>query len=126
MIELCETKFPYLDKPLLEHISTQNKPIVTGSSIKGAIETAIFNLLVEGNDRVKDIKDSLTNFKFNQDRFEKNHTTDKDFINIFRNLKISDSTEDLETKIYKSLNMKKDKILKVEDILVNLKEFHIM
>jgi len=98
---------------ILENLSTQNKAIISGSSIKGAIETAIFSLLVDDNERVENIKNHLENQNFPENRFsERNrakHTIDKDFKKIFTYLKISDSIDELQTQIYKTINIKKDK-----------------
>ncbi|GAB6044541.1 hypothetical protein JCM11957_01390 [Caminibacter profundus] len=103
-----------ITKPLLEQISTASKPIIPGSSIKGAIESAIFDLLVNNSQRVIDIKNVLEKKIFEKDRFsdfrgKAKHTFDKDFKKIFTFLKFSDSYELLKTKIYKTINIKKDK-----------------
>ena len=97
---------------LLENVSTQNNPIISGSSIKGAIETAIFSLLVNDNERVENIKNHLNNRRFDERRFndrKRPHTIDEDFKKIFTYLKVSDSIENLQTQMYKTINIKKDK-----------------
>jgi CRISPR-associated protein Csm5 len=111
-LRTVETNFSNFNKPLLENVSSQNNPIIPGSSIKGAIETAIFDLLVKNSDRVNNIKEKLNNQIFNKERFNKNgkavHTIDPDFKKIFSYLKISDSFQKLDTKVYKTINIKKN------------------
>jgi len=112
-IRKIKTNFKNLNKPLFEQISTQSKPMVSGSSIKGAIETAIFDLFVKDSARVQRIKTVLKNKNFPKRRFDDGrrakHTIDSDFMKIFRNLKIADSTDTLDTRIYKTINVKKKK-----------------
>ena len=99
------------NKPLIEHITTQNTPIIPGSSIKGAIETAVLDLLVKNDERVQDIKERL-NINISKKIFEgkRGHTTNQNFIKLFKTLKVSDtSLQDVKTKVYKTINMKKDK-----------------
>ncbi len=99
---------------ILSNISSQNNPILPGSSIKGAIETAIFSLLVEGNARVGKIRNVLPNDIINKNIFLNPHKpwltphTIK-FKEIFTYLKVSDSMEKLNTQIYKTINIKKNK-----------------
>jgi len=96
---------------ILTNISSQNNPIIPGSSIKGAIETAVFSLLAENSERVEIIKNALQDRQINKNRFNqrKPHTIDSDFKKIFTYLKVSDSFEALQTQIYKTINIKKDK-----------------
>lgn len=99
------------NKDVLENVSSSNKPIVTGSSIKGAIRTAILNSLQLKDERSKDLYNCLKNKDMKRDRFEKTKDTfDKDFMSLFTYLKISDSIEsNLNTQIFKSINIKKNK-----------------
>ncbi|WP_158654053.1 type III-A CRISPR-associated RAMP protein Csm5 [Helicobacter cetorum] len=121
------------ESPILEHISSQNTsnnisqnilyPYIPGSSIKGSLRTAILNALIlnpktcmdMSNILNKNIKDSIkqdkfvtlknTNKKNNKKTFY-NNEYDKDFVKIFRCLNVSDSMEKLDTKIYKTINLK--------------------
>lgn len=92
------SSFTQISKPVLEQVSTQNNPIITGSSIKGAIKTAYIYRMVQ-NDKFKKEQDTLHKL---DDYIEKTKT-------IFRNLKISDSFTPLSTQIFKSINIKKEK-----------------
>ena len=92
------SSFTQISKPVLEQVSTQNNPIITGSSIKGAIKTAYIYRMVQ-NDEFKKEQDTLHKL---DDYIEKTKT-------IFRNLKISDSFTPLSTQIFKSINIKKEK-----------------
>ena len=116
---VIETNFLDVNKPLLEQISTNNNPIIPGSSIKGAIRTAILDCLYaradqnESNLRCEDIYKILRNKKIDINRFidKKGHyieTFDKDFATIFKYLKFSDSFDKLKTKVYKTINIKKE------------------
>ncbi|AFI04688.1 type III-A CRISPR-associated RAMP protein Csm5 [Helicobacter cetorum] len=128
-IRKIENNFILRNKPLLEHISSQvikdnqilSLPYIPGSSIKGGLRTAILNGIVPGKENNKiifnqtrnsdcqKIFNALDNKKFfknnslNKDRFKPN---DEDFINVFKDLYISDS-QSLKTKVYQSINMKK-------------------
>jgi len=100
---------------LLEQVSTSNKTIITGSSIKGAIETAIFSLLAENSRRVENIKNAIQNRQIDKNIFFNDekpwitpHTIDRDFKKIFTYLKVSDSFEKLQTQVYKTINIKKE------------------
>lgn len=92
------SSFTQISKPVLEQVSTQNNPIITGSSIKGAIKTAYIYRMVQ-NDEFKKEQDTLHKL---DDYIAKTKT-------IFRNLKISDSFTPLSTQIFKSINIKKEK-----------------
>lgn len=92
------SSFTQISKPVLEQVSTQNNPIITGSSIKGAIKTAYIYRMVQ-NDEFKKEQDTLQKL---DDHIAKTKT-------IFRNLKISDSFTPLSTQIFKSINIKKEK-----------------
>ena len=92
------SSFTQISKPVLEQVSTQNNPIITGSSIKGAIKTAYIYRMVQ-NDKFKKEQDTLHKL---DDYIAKTKT-------IFRNLKISDSFTPLSTQIFKSINIKKEK-----------------
>ena len=98
---------------ILSNISSQNNPIIPGSNIKGAIETAIFSLLVDNNERVEKIRDVL-NFDINENTFfnpQRPYLTPHtiNFKELFTYLKVSDSIEKLDTQIYKTINIKKNK-----------------
>ncbi|MGJ0340861.1 type III-A CRISPR-associated RAMP protein Csm5 [Aliarcobacter cryaerophilus] len=107
------SSFTQISKPVLEQVSTQNNPIITGSSIKGAIKTAYIYRMVQ-NDEFKKEQDDLQ-------RIDEKIDDEKDLIKridgkitnitktIFRNLKISDSFTPLSTQIFKSINIKKEK-----------------
>lgn len=120
------SSFTQISKPVLEQVSTQNNPIITGSSIKGAIKTAYLYKMVQNNEFKKEqeslqkIDDDIENEKdFNRkkdlEKQKKRLIGDIDkFIvtktkTIFRNLKISDSFTPLSTQIFKSINIKKEK-----------------
>ncbi|MFX4282589.1 type III-A CRISPR-associated RAMP protein Csm5 [Aliarcobacter butzleri] len=104
------SSFTQISKPVLEQVSTQNNPIITGSSIKGAIKTAYIYRMVQ-NDELKGaekdfkIKNKLINEK--KDLIKR--IDEKITKTIFRNLKISDSFTPLSTQIFKSINIKKEK-----------------
>ncbi len=120
------SSFSQISKPLLEQVSTQNNPIITGSSIKGAIKTAYLYKMVQNNefkkeqDDLQKIDDDIENEKdFNRKKdLEKRKrgligNIDKSIVSktktIFRNLKISDSFTPLSTQVFKSINIKKEK-----------------
>jgi len=117
-IRKIESEFRRIDKALLENISTAGKPIITGSSLKGSLRTAILDCLYErANDEVKDFKcetifSKLRKKEIDENRFQKRgrniEAFDKDFANLFKYLKVSDSLSKLDTKVYKTINMKKD------------------
>lgn len=119
-IRKIASSFSNLNKPLLEQVSSQNNPIITGSSIKGAIRTAILNCLYhKANDSSKsskcdDLLDILKNKTIDKNRFENQYgknieAFDKDFADIFKYLKISDSYQALNTSVVKTINIKKEK-----------------
>jgi len=115
-----------LNKPLLEQVSTQSMPIITGSSIKGAIRTAYIYQMVKNGEfkheqsRLQDIDDLLEDpVDFQEEKELKkekkelirdinNMITDKTK-NIFGALRISDTLNTLSTQAYKSINIKKEK-----------------
>jgi len=115
-----------VNKPLLEHIATSNKPIISGSSIKGAIRTAYIYKLVKDKKFDKEI-DSLNgledkiyeaDFQIKKSLLKKkdeliksiNRKIDKLTKNKFKYLKVSDTFKHFDkTKIYKTINIKKDK-----------------
>ncbi len=103
-----------VNKPLFEMVSTQGNPIITGSSIKGALRTAILDSLKNSPEKSQKIANSLRNKKIDKSRFENKRgknieAFDKDFANIFKYLKVSDSIGELETKVYKTINIKKNR-----------------
>lgn len=110
--------FSEINKPLLEQVSSQNNPIITGSSMKGAIRTAILDCLYErANNDIENCKcetifSSLRKQDIDENRFQRKgkniEAFDKDFANIFKYLKVSDNLNNLDTKIFKTINMKKD------------------
>ena len=70
-----ESEFKKIDKALLENIATAGKPIITGSSIKGSMRTAILDCLYErANKEIKYCKcesifSKLQNKQINENRF---------------------------------------------------------
>lgn len=127
----CHFKDP--DKPFLEQLSTNTQPILSGSSIKGALRTAILECIYN---KSNDLERSsgcdaffklMKNKKMSRDRFQnekgKNiEAFDKDFADLFKHLKVTDSLSPLKTQVYKSVNMKKkreyqeNRTRKVEEI----------
>jgi len=106
-----ESSFSNLNKPLLENITTAQNPIITGSSIKGSLRTAILDCLYNETEHCCKIISLMKNKKLSEDRLSKNNRVpfDNDFANIFKYLKVTDSLLPLKTKVYKTINMKKDK-----------------
>lgn len=107
------SSFTQISKPVLEQVSTQNNPIITGSSIKGAIKTAYIYRMVQ-NDELKGAeKDFKIKNKLINEKKDLIKRIDGKITNItktiFRNLKISDSFTPLSTQIFKSINIKKEK-----------------
>jgi len=102
-----ESSFSKIDKPLLENISTAENPIVTGSSIKGSLRTAILDCMTNNQEHCKDIIKNFKDKSFDEKRFNKRF--DSDLAEIFKYLKVTDSLLPLETKVYKTINLKKDK-----------------
>ena len=106
--------FSQISKPVLEQVSTQNNPIITGSSIKGAIKTAYIYKMVQNNEFKKEQDDlqriDEKDFKRKKELIK---NIDREITNrtktIFRNLKISDSFTPLSTQVFKSINIKKEK-----------------
>jgi len=107
------SSFSSLNKPLFEQVATQNNPIVTGSSIKGAIRTAILDSMTNKTLKWDRITDDFINKNFDEQRFQ-NHqgknieAFDKDLAKLFKYLKISDSLSNIDTRVYQSINIKKD------------------
>lgn len=108
------SSFSQISKPVLEQVSTQNNPIITGSSIKGAIKTAYIYRMVQNNEFKKE-QDNLQridekDFKRKKDLIK---NIDREITNrtktVFRNLKISDNFTPLATQVFKSINIKKEK-----------------
>ncbi len=113
-IRKIENSFSDINKPLLEQMSSSSNPIIAGSSLKGSFRTAIIECLnSQDYSKCNAIYSKLKNKKFSLDRFQNRgrniENFDKDFANIFKHLSISDSFEKLETKIYKTINVKKAK-----------------
>ncbi len=121
-----ETHFASIDKPLYEQVSSAHNPIVSGSSIKGAIRTAYINKLVkEGkfsyeskqlqklDDEIADAYDYQTKKRLRNEKRKLlrkiQREIDKKTKSIFKYLKVSDSFEPLVTKVYKTINVKKDR-----------------
>jgi len=103
-----------INKPLFEMANTQSKALVAGSSIKGALRTAILDSLKNSPEKSQKIVSILKNKIIDKSRFENERgknieAFDKDFANIFKYLKVSDSMGELETKVYKTINIKKNK-----------------
>lgn len=115
------------DKPLFfSQVATANKPIVSGSSIKGAIRTAYIAKLVNDGDFDHEI-DNLNAIEgrlrttFSHDEKKKLQKNKKDILkkinstintktkSLFQHIKISDSFEDIATKVYKTINIKKER-----------------
>jgi len=105
-IRKIESEFSKIDKILFENISTASKPIITGSSLKGSIRTAILDSMTNKTLKWDRITLTFRNKDFDEKRFKSKF--DNDLANLFKYLKISDSFNDLNTKIYKTINMKKD------------------
>ena len=98
---------------LIAFIDVNNILYIPGSEIKGAIRTAILNCLfnIKKNDyntRCGYLFNKLENKKFSKERINK--TLDKDLVEIFKNIIIRDAIkENVKTKIYQTINMKKDR-----------------
>ena len=120
------SSFSQISKPVLEQVSTQNNPIITGSSIKGAIKTAYIYRMVQNNEfkkeqddlqrideKIDDEKDFKIKDKLTKEKKDLIRKIDGNITNItktiFRNLKISDCFTPLSTQIFKSINIKKEK-----------------
>ena len=120
------SSFTQISKPVLEQVSTQNNPIITGSSIKGAIKTAYIYRMVQNNEfkkeqddlqrideKIDDEKDFKIKDKLIKEKKDLIRKIDGNITNItktiFRNLKISDCFTPLSTQIFKSINIKKEK-----------------
>jgi CRISPR-associated protein Csm5 len=125
-IRKISSSFSQVNKPLLAHVATQNQVIVTGSSIKGAIRTAYVHKMVQDKvfqneqKKLEELDDNLYSEqdfnKQNELKKEKNnlikHINEKIVRQtkvIFRELKISDSFTNLQTQVFKSINIKKEK-----------------
>lgn len=107
------SSFTQISKPVLEQVSTQNNPIITGSSIKGAIKTAYIYRMVQNDEFKKEQDDFKIKNKLINEKKDLIKRIDGKITNItktiFRNLKISDSFTPLSTQIFKSINIKKEK-----------------
>jgi len=101
------------------------RTFIPGSSIKGAIKTAIVNCLLNANNQnpvdcmyeVKDMKErceslinSSKNKSYSKNRLKDNRgeekTLDDDLVEFFSNLIVRDVEWDFKTQIYKSINIK--------------------
>jgi CRISPR-associated protein Csm5 len=102
-----ETNFSNFSKPIFEQVNTAYSPIVAGSSIKGSLRTAILNCLTNLDD-CNNLKQDFKDKKFDKQRFQKRF--DNDLATLFKYLKVSDSSSILKTKIYKTINVKKEKL----------------
>lgn len=102
-----ESNFSKPTKPLLENITTAENPIVTGSSIKGSLRTAILDCMANDQENCKNIIKNFKDKNFDKQRFNKRF--DNDLATIFKYLKVTDSLLPLETKVYKTINMKKNR-----------------
>jgi len=107
------SSFSNISKQLFEQVSTQNLPIITGSSVKGAIRTAILDSMTNKTLKWDRITDNFQNQTFDEQRFQNRQgknieAFDKDFANLFKYLKVSDCITGLDTKVYQSINIKKD------------------
>jgi len=118
--------FLNISKPLLSQVSSANKSIISGSSIKGAIRTAyIYKMVQEGVfdneiNRLQELEDKIEESNFNEkkqlqkDKQKLLKDIDRKITNktksIFKYIKISDTLENsFDTKVYKTINIKKDK-----------------
>ena len=114
-----------ITKPLLSQVSSANKPIISGSSIKGAIKTAYINEMVENGifdneiDKLQEYDDKIVDADYSKKRDlqkQKNKLlmdinkkiTDRTK-SIFKYIKISDTLDEFDTKVYKTINIKKEK-----------------
>jgi len=120
------SSFSNINKPLIEQVSSQNRPIVTGSSVKGAIRTAYIYKMIQNGDfkneqnRLQTLDEEIQNerdFKrqkeLKKDKKELIKKIDSSIINntksIFKYLKVSDSFTPIQTQVMKTINIKKDK-----------------
>ena len=111
-IRKIESNFLGFEKPMLENISTDGVPILTGSSIKGSLRTSVLDCLNKNFQECKNIGNLFKHRKNFKDRLinQRGQTPyDNDLAEIFKYLKVTDSIMPLETKIYKTINMKKEK-----------------
>lgn len=106
-IRKIESEFSKIDKNLLENISTSSEPIIPGSSIKGSLRTAILDSMANETAQWDSAISNFKNKNFDARRFEKK--IDVDLANFFKDLKVSDSLNQLKTKVYKTINIKKKK-----------------
>ena len=106
-IRKIETYFYSFTKPLLENVTTAYNPIITGSSIKGSLRTAILDCMTNLNS-CENLKNGFKERTFDEKRFQKRF--DNDLANLFKYLKVTDSYSLLETQIYKTINVKKEKL----------------
>ena len=126
-IRKIKSAFKNLNKPLKEHVSTSNSPIITGSSIKGAIRTAYINKMVREevfkreaielqrlDDEIYKTGEYRQKNKLKRDKKELikkiNEKINDKTKNIFKYLKISDTLKGFNNSaIYKTINIKKEK-----------------
>jgi len=106
-IRKIESDFSHISKTLLENITTANHPIITGSSLKGSFRTAILDAMVNNPKDSQNFREKCKDKNFDQARFNKN--IDNDLASIFKYLKVTDSLSPLETKVYKTVNIKKNR-----------------
>jgi CRISPR-associated protein Csm5 len=102
-----EINFSNINKPLLSQITTADFPIMPGSSIKGSLRTAILNCMANNKETCGQIINKCRDKNFDEKRFKKRF--DNDLAKIFKYLKITDSLVPLDTKVYKTINVKKNK-----------------
>jgi CRISPR-associated protein Csm5 len=103
------SNFKKFEKPLIETISSNSKPYIPASSIKGAIRSAILNCLINYNKddnstRCQEIYNRCRRKRFDEKRV--NDTLDKDLVEIFKNILIKEVYPGFNTQIYKTINIK--------------------
>jgi len=112
-------------KPLLSQVSSANKPIISGSSIKGSIRTAYIDKMVQDGefdneiDKLQELDDKIEEADFREkqqlkkDKNKLLKDIDRKITNktksIFKYIKISDTLDEFDTKVYKTINIKKEK-----------------
>jgi len=100
-----ESHFSKFSKPLFEQVNSAREPIIAGSSIKGSLRTAILDCMINLND-CNGLKKGFKDRSFDKKRFQKRF--DSDLAELFKYLKVTDSLLPLETKVYKTINIKKE------------------
>jgi len=114
-----------INKTVLEQVNSASEPIITGSSLKGAIRTAyIYKMVKDGifkkeKEELQKIDDMMEEASYDQknDLFKQKKKLKKDIEkkitnktkSVFKYLKISDTLEEFNTKIIKTINIKKEK-----------------